>query len=152
MAMMKESVEPRTYDGPEDNRTKQGFADSTDINKLLARAQKGEAITHLAKYGAMYGDFSDIGDLMEAHEKLQRGTAIFRDLPGEVRREFDNDPGKFFRYVNDPEHVDKLDQLIPGLTKRGNDLPALNTGVEPQPPTAPPPAEPPPPGDAPTPE
>jgi hypothetical protein len=105
-----------------DGRTKQAFKDSTDINKILARAQQGETITHLAKHGATYGDFSDIDDLLTAAERLERGKQIFRELPGEVRREFDQNPGKFFRFVNDPANIDKLGELLPGLAKTGDQL------------------------------
>lgn len=108
-----------------DGRTKQSFQDSTDINKILLKASKGDAISHLAKHGAMYGDFTDVDDLLAAHSRLERGKAIFKQLPGEVRREFQNDVGKFYRYVNDPEHREKLGELLPGLTKPGNQLPAF---------------------------
>ena len=76
-----------------DGRTKQSFKDGTDINKLLYKAAKGDSISHLAKHGAVYGDFSDIDDLLTAHNRLERGKQIFMDLPGEVRAEFNNNPG-----------------------------------------------------------
>lgn len=106
----------------EDGRTKQSFKEATDINKILARAAKGEAISHLAKHGAAYGDFTDVDDLLTAHQRLERGYAIFNELPGEVRREFQNDLGQFFRYVNDPANVDRLPELIPGLTAPGDQM------------------------------
>ena len=109
----------------EDGRTKQAFADSCDIERIINRAQKGEAISHLARYGAMYGDFTEIGDLMEAHNHLMKGQQIFDDLPGEVKREFHNSPAKFFAFVNDPNNVDRLGDILPGLTKPGNQLPAV---------------------------
>ncbi len=125
-----------------DGRTKQAFKDQTDINKILAKAARGDAITHLAKHGATYGDFTDIDDLLTATRRLEKGKMIFADLPGEVRREFSNDVGAFFNYVNDPKNVENLERLIPGLTKRGNQLPALNQ-APPEPPTPPEPPAPP---------
>lgn len=107
----------------DDGRTKQSFKDTTDINKILAKAAKGDAISHLAKHGAVYGDFTDIDDLLTAYERLQRGQEIFQELPGEVRREFHNDAGRFFRYVNDPKNSDRLAELIPALAAPGNDMP-----------------------------
>ncbi len=109
-----------------DGRTKQSFKDSTDINKLLAKAAKGESITHLAKYGAVYGDFSDMPDLLEARRRLAIGQEIFSELPGEIRREFNQSPAAFFAFVNDPTHKDDLARLIPGLVERGTQLPALD--------------------------
>ena len=107
-----------------DGRTKQAFKDQTDINKILAQAAKGKTISHLARHGAVYGDFSDIDDLLVAHNRLKKGQSIFDQLPSEVRREFDNDLGKFFRFVNDPENLEKLPQLLPGLAKPGDQMAA----------------------------
>jgi hypothetical protein len=104
-------------------RTKQSFKDETDINKLIARAARGETISHLAKYEGVYGDFTDFPDLMEAQARLMRGQQIFDELPGEVKREFGQDAGRFFEYVNDPANADRLGDLIPGLAQPGNQMP-----------------------------
>lgn len=102
--------------------TKQAFLDSTDINKILAKAARGDTISHLAKYGAVYGDFTDMPDLLEAQARLAKGQDIFDHLPGEVRREFDQNMSKFFDFVNDPANKDDLPRVLPGLAKRGNQL------------------------------
>lgn len=107
-----------------DGRTKQAFKDETDINKILARAAKGNTISHLAKHGAMYGDFSDIDDLLTAHQRLAKGQEIFDALPGEVKREFGNNVGRFFNFVNDPANIERLPEILPGLAAPGNQMPA----------------------------
>ena len=112
-------IEDKDYS---DGRTKQSFKDSTDINKLLVKAARGDSISHLAKHQAMYGDFTDIDDLLTAHARLERGKRIFDELPGEVKREFGQSAAAFFNYVNDPANVDKLAELLPGLAERGNQL------------------------------
>lgn len=109
-------VQPQSYD---DGRTKQAFKDAADINKLLAKAQREGTISHLAKYEAVYGDFSDIGDLLTAHERLGRAQAIFDELPGELRREFNNSPQAFFEFVNAPDNADKLQRVLPALARPG---------------------------------
>jgi hypothetical protein len=106
----------------EPSMTKQSFKDSTDINKIIHKVAKGEAISHLAKHGAVYGDFSDIQDLLDAQQKLNRGMEIFEELPGEVKREFNQNPAEFFAYVNDPANVEQLGDLIPGLAAPGNQV------------------------------
>lgn len=108
----------------DDGRTKQSFKDSADINKILAKAQRVGSLSHLVKHGASYGDFSDMPDLLQANQRLQRGMEIFSELPSEVRREFDQDAGKFFAYVNDPANKDKLADLLPHLAKPGTQMPA----------------------------
>lgn len=108
-----------------DGMTKQAFADECDINKLLARAARGDSIAHLARHGAVYGDFTDIGDLLEAHARLERGRKIFDELPSEVRREFNQDMGAFFAFVNDPANRERLPEVLPQLAMPGNQLPSV---------------------------
>lgn len=115
-------IEEKDYS---DGRTKQAFKDQADINKIIARVQVGETISHLAKYGATYGDFSDVDDLLQAHERLKAGRRIFDELPSEIRREFENDIGRFFNFVNNPANVDKLPEILPDLAKPGSQLPAI---------------------------
>ena len=107
-------------------RTKQSFKDSTDINKILRKAQRTGTISHLAKHGAVYGDFSDVPDLLTAMNRVNRGREIFEELPSELRREFNGDMFQFFEYVNNPQNVDKLADLLPGLAEPGRQFPQVN--------------------------
>jgi phage internal scaffolding protein len=113
-----------------DGRTKQSFKDQCDINKILKKAAKVGSLSHLERHGAQYGDFSDIGDLLQAQERLARGQEIFQELPSEIRREFSNDPGNFFEYVNDPANAGNLRELLPGLAEPGSQLPAVARSAE----------------------
>lgn len=112
-----------------DGRTKQGFKDSCDINKILRKWQKTGTITHLAKYQGQYGDFSDIDDLLTAQERLARGQAIFDELPGEVKREFNQNVGDFYKFVNDPANADKLADVLPSLAASGAQMPDIRKKV-----------------------
>lgn len=107
-------------------RTKQSAKDSCDIKKILARAQKAGSLSHLQKHGAYYGDFSDVGDLLTAQNRLNRANAMFAELPSEVRREFGQSPSKFFEFVNDPANKDRLAQLLPQIAEPGRFFPAVN--------------------------
>ncbi len=153
--MMAETTATKDYS---DGRTKQAFKDSTDINKLLMRAQQGETISHLAKHGAIYGDFTDIDDLLTGMTRLERGNQIFAQLPGEVRCEFDQSPQKFFNFVNNPQNSERLEELLPALAAPGNQfrtmdpsIPPVTAEPEPTPPGPTPPAPPPSPPADPTP-
>ncbi len=117
-----------------DGRTKQAFKNETDINQILKRAQKSGTISHLNKHEARYGDFAGF-DFFEAQLQLAKGATIFADLPVELRREFNQNPGEFFDYVNDPDHKDRLKKLLPALAEPGRQNISL------RPPTADTPAE-----------
>lgn len=115
-----------------DGRTKQSFKDETDINKILKKAQRAGTLSHLQRHGAVYGDFSDVPDLLTAHERLKNGQAIYDELPSELRREFP-DMFQFFEFVNDPANggVDpetgrsKLQEILPDLARPGRQNPAV---------------------------
>lgn len=109
-----------------DGLTKQTFKDETDINRLLAGAQKGQSLAHLVRHGAQYGDFSDVDDLLSAYARWNRGLEIFDDLPSEVKKDFGNDAGAFFAYVNDPANSARLAELLPALAKPGRHPTVLN--------------------------
>ncbi|AXL15078.1 internal scaffolding protein [Microviridae sp.] len=105
----------KVYD---DGRTQQAFKDETNINKIMQRAQQTGTVSHIAKYAPFYGDFADF-DFFENQRKLTLGREILDQAPSEIRAEFDNSPEKFFAYVNDPENVDRLPELLPMLAAPG---------------------------------
>lgn len=127
-----------------DGRTKQSFKDACDIKKILEKFSRTGTISHIQKYGGQYGDFAGL-DFFDAQVKLAQGQQIFDQLPAEIRREFQWDPGQFFAFVNDPANVDKLEKVLPDLAKPGRQLPVVRNTVanvtkEETPPTEPAPA------------
>lgn len=120
-------AEVRDYSG---GLTKQSFKDSTDINKILGAYSKTGVISHLNKFEPRYGDYANF-DFFEAQLVINSGNDIFNALPSEVRREFDQDPTKFFDFVNDPENKDRLAELFPELAEKGDYLPDLSSKTPP---------------------
>ncbi len=108
-----------------DGRTKQCFADECDIDKIMARFDKTQTISHVAKYEGTYADFSDF-DFHGHLNKMNEGQAIFDDLPAELRQEFGQSPAKFFEYVNDPANADQLQKKLTGLAKPGRQMPGAD--------------------------
>lgn len=105
-----------------EERTVQSFKDSTDINKIVARFQKTGALSHLQKYGGEYGDLADF-DYQTELLRVARAKEIFDELPGEVKREFGNDPSAFFKYAADPKNVNELATLLPRIAEPGSFFP-----------------------------
>lgn len=126
-------IEEKDYS---DGRTKQAFKDDADVNKILLKAQREGTISHLQRHGAMYGDFSDVPDLLTAHERLSAGQKIYDDLPSELRKEFPTQ-FDFFAYVNDPANMEPVDpaditkgvrlksKLLETLAQPGRQVPAV---------------------------
>ena len=112
--MSMTEIVAKLYD---DGRTKQSFKDSTDINKILKKAQISGGLAHALKYDErVYGEFTGV-DLLGAFEQCNRAQAIFDDLPAEVRKEFDQDAFKFAGYASDPVNVFRLKELIPSIAE-----------------------------------
>ncbi len=105
-------------------RTKQSQKDECDINKLLERAARSGSLSHLDKYQARYGDFSNY-DFQEHAIKMAEGQTIFENLPAEVQKEFDQSPDKFFEFVTNPENINDLPRLLPEIANRGNYFPPV---------------------------
>ena len=114
-----EEVFTPVYD---DGRTKQEFADECDVNKILKRAQKTGMLSHYDVHKSAYADYDEF-DFLQAQLKLTRGVEIFEALPSEVRREFGNDPGAFFSFVNDPANEMDLKDLLPAIAEPGSYFP-----------------------------
>lgn len=104
-----------------DGRTKQAFKNETDIQIIMARADKAGTISHLQKFEGIYADYSDF-DFHEQTERLTQGRMVFDELPAEVRKEFGQSPQAFFEYVNDPANIDKLAEKLPHLAKPGKQM------------------------------
>ena len=115
MYFMKHKKRFRPEYGP--GRTKQAFKDSCDINKILKKAWKTGAVSHLNRFEPFYGDFADF-DFKDAQNQLAKGREIFEHLPAELRREFAT-PEAFFGYVNDPKNSGRLNELMPQLAAPG---------------------------------
>ncbi len=108
----------------EDGRTKQAFADETNIQKIMERATRAGTISHLEKFKGVYADFSDF-DFFKQTQQLTRGREIFDELPAEIRQEFGQSPAKFFAHVNDPANF-PLEETMPPLAAPGRQLPATS--------------------------
>lgn len=81
--------------------TKQSFADECDINKIVARFEKSDMITHLNEGEPFYGDVSEYGDLKEAIDKVNSANELFMAMDPKVRSKFDNDPVKMVEFLSD---------------------------------------------------
>ena len=102
-----------------DDKAKQSFKDSCDVNKILKKAQRTGSLAHVEKYPEnMYGEFEGV-DLLGAFERDQRAKEMFADLPSEVRAEFGHDPYTFFGFATDPANIKRLAELIPEIAEPG---------------------------------
>lgn len=90
--------------GPfEPTKTKQSFKNECDINNIMAKFQKTGVITHLNQNSAQYG-FAPAVDFSTALQLVAAAREQFAGLPSKVRARFNNDPGEFLAFCEDPDN------------------------------------------------
>ena len=93
------------------NLTNQADKESTDINKILDKYAKSGQLPALMAKDPRYGDFSDMPDYMEAHERIVLANEQFMALDARVRKQFGNDPAEFLKYASNPANLDGMIEL-----------------------------------------
>lgn len=84
------------------------FADSCDINVLLARYRNGEKDALLQRAGA-YIDISSMPANINEFIDLSRSAEnLFNTLPVETKEKFNNNVMEFISTVGDPEWIEKM--------------------------------------------
>lgn len=99
--------------------TKQEFVDECDINNIMSTYQKTGMLNHVNQYGGEYSDVTGAVSFHEAQNIVLEAQNAFMSVPSSVRAQFDNDPGKFLDFVNNPENKDKMREM--GLLKEKHD-------------------------------
>jgi len=96
--------------------THQSAKDECDINRIMLKWQKTGVLTHAQNFQGQYGDFTHVtGDYQEHMNAVIEANDMFMTLPANVRKRFDNDPGEFLEFVNDPDNLEEMQRL--GLAK-----------------------------------
>lgn len=129
--------------------THQSMAAETDINNIMKKYQQTGHIDHVVNMEARQGDFTGVLDYQTALNTVIAIDAQFQELPSEIRKEFNNNPGDFLAAVEDPENREKFIEmgLLPQDVPEGDAVGAA--GGSPEPPPATPEGTPEPPAGAP---
>lgn len=87
------------------SRTKQEFKEECNINNLVNRWLKAGA-PPLPETGEIYGDFTNVGDFMQAVTAVQAVEDIFASLPSAIRAASDNSPAKLIEMLDENPELD----------------------------------------------
>lgn len=108
--------------------THQSFKDECDINVLMKRYEKTGILEHANQHRGQYGDFADLTNFQEALQIVREAETMFMTLPSRIRADFENDPGKFVSFAQNPDNADKLVEY--GLaTKREPESPPASAAA-----------------------
>jgi len=97
--------------------THQSAKDECDINRIMLKWQKTGVLTHAQNYEGQYGDFTHVtGDYQQHMNVVIEANEMFMTLPATVRKQFDNDPGEFLKFVDDPDNLEEMQRLGLAIT------------------------------------
>lgn len=111
---MTERLVPRVHPVITDRQmTKTEFQEEVDINNIVAKYQRDGALTHFQFNAEDYGIATGLS-FHEAATLVADARSLFADLPSSLRARFNNDPGQFLDFVQDPSNAQEMVEL--GLT------------------------------------
>lgn len=94
--------------------TQQSFAADADINNIIRRyTQTGVLVDPFSTNGRtpQFGDFSVITDFHTAQTAVCHAREAFNELPSDVRKRFNNDPGQLLAFLADSANMDEAIKL-----------------------------------------
>lgn len=110
---------PVVLEFPDQGMTQQSFKAECDINTIMARYQKTGLLEHVSRYQGRYEDVAESMDYQSALNVVMAAEEAFASLPSSIRARFENDPGQFLAFVEDPGNEDEMVDL--GLKRRLNE-------------------------------
>lgn len=88
-------------------RTQQQFKEETDINTIVRRFGLTGKLPENTRIPE-YADYEGVFDFQTALNAVMDAEKAFMMVPSNIRREFDNDPGKFLEFCENKENLPKL--------------------------------------------
>lgn len=93
-----------------DTMTEQSHKEACDVNNIVKRAQLGATV--LQRTDGFYADVSVFsGSYHDAMNQLLEAKESFMELPSDIRKRFDNDPGKFLEFATNPDNLDEMREM-----------------------------------------
>ena len=91
--------------------TQQHFKDECEVINIIKKHDRNGIIEHVQRGQARYGDFSEVADYREALDLVRDAQNEFMTIPSDIRKKFDNDPGKFYEFVSNPDNKQELIEM-----------------------------------------
>lgn len=115
-------------------RTKQSFKAECDINNIMARFVRTGVLDFTNRRQAQYGDVTGL-EYQSAMDLVVRAREMFAELPSAVRSRFQNEPGQFLDFVQDPANAEEMVKMglataRPMVATGGSDAPPKGAAVD----------------------
>ncbi|WNK14463.1 MAG: internal scaffolding protein [Microvirus sp.] len=89
----------------------QAAKDECDINQIMKRFKATGVLPVQLKQNGQYGDFTADMDYQASLNAVMAAQAQFNKLPARIRSRFENDPGQFIEFMNNPANGQELIDL-----------------------------------------
>lgn len=96
------------FTGP--GRTKQAFKAECDINTIMARYQKTGVLEFTQKHAGQFEDVTAL-DYTAGMQAIAAAKSMFFDMPSALRARFENEPGRFLEFIQDPRNTAEAIEL-----------------------------------------
>lgn len=98
-----------------ESKVEQSHRDEVNINSILLRYHATGTVPQVGP--GTYGDFTGAVDYHESLNRLAAAEKDFFSLPSNVRKKFENDPGRLLDWIDDPENAEEGRRigLLPSL-------------------------------------
>ena len=94
--------------------TQQNHKKETDVNEIIKKYDKTGLIVHINKIEARYGDVTGL-DFKAAQDLVTNSLQMFKELPPEIRKRFNNSPMELYEFMENEGNRDEAIEL--GLIK-----------------------------------
>lgn len=116
---MKKSIETRKKNGSRrvkmecigPSKTRASQQKETEINHIVAKYDRTGTLTHVARTIPRFDDVSNITDYKSALDQVMEAQSKFKELPSDIRKQFDNDPGKLIEFLSDSNNLEKAAEI-----------------------------------------
>lgn len=86
------------------SRTKQSFAEETDVNHIMAKWKKTGTVDHVNMSQPMYTSYPIPQNYQDAVDLVVEAQEQFQNLDAGVRRRFNNDPQELLAFIADSDN------------------------------------------------
>jgi len=93
---------------PGPGRTKQSFAEESNINVIMKKYEKTGLLDHLNTHEGNYGNFIGYADYHSSMNAIREAGEAFMTIPAGVRAKFGNDPALFLEFVQNPDNKEEM--------------------------------------------
>lgn len=96
---------------------------------LIPNILQSHGVANMNADTPMFGDFTNCPtDYAEAHERLERASELFMELPSNVREKFNNNAVDLLNWLSDPQNRKDAEAL--GLVKTMSPAPSSEPPTE----------------------